>query len=117
MDKLANLATLLMFYCLNRSQRPTFKMDKHCGFGGFFFLLDILQRMSCNLVMSNSICIHLSTSSRFHVGDPSQGGKFSHSRNSTYNEESLFPRTLSHTVSVSECLSSSFVFFSFTDAY
>lgn len=57
-DKLSRLPFLLLFCCLNRSQCSTSEMDKHW----VYFLLDILQRLTCNSVKSNTICVRLSTS-------------------------------------------------------
>lgn len=113
-----NLSSLFLFCCLNWSQHPTFKMDKCYGF--LLFSPHSLTSYREWLEFTD-VKHHLYTFihflSRFHPEEASQGGKFSCSRSSTDNEESLFPRALSHTVSVSECLPSSFVLLPFTDAY
>lgn len=54
-----NLSSLLLL-CLNRSQHPTFKMNKWYGLGFFFPWYP--RENGLNSVMSNIICTHSSTS-------------------------------------------------------
>lgn len=113
-----NLSSLFLFCCLNWSQHPTFKMDKCYGFLLFFpHSLTSYREWLESTGVKHHLYTFIHFLSRFHPEEASQGGKFSCSRSSTDNEESLFPRALSHAVSVSECLPSSFVLLPFTDAY